>query len=187
MEEDTRKGTRMRRTWKQRLALPWSLAGLVVVGVAAFAFAALVILDEEDPPAEAAGYHNCHVDISNDTSYDLNLTSMDPDDDDAWGTGNPPQTIEGNSSATVDFKFLSNSKPRSAQLVYGSTPNQYGAHLEVTMQWACKDETFGTQAETSVHCFTNSSGAVDCNTEQEGYQSTTKQWRFRIYEDFPGA
>jgi hypothetical protein len=177
----------MRRTWKQRLALPWSLVGLLIVGAAVFALAELVILDEDDPPAEAASSHNCHIDIANDTEYDLNLTSKDPDDDDAWGTGNPPQEIAGNSSASLDFKFQSNTKPRNAQLVYDSTPNNVGAHLEVTMQWACKDETLGSQAETSVHCFTNSSGLVDCNTEQEGYQSTTKRWRFRIYDDFPGA
>lgn len=177
----------MGRTWRQRLALPWSLAALVAVGLAVFALTELVILDEEDPVAEASGYHNCHVDIANDTSLDIHLSSKDPNDDDAWGSGSPPATIAANTSATVDFKFQSNTKPRNAQLVYDSTPNNFGAHLEVTMQWACKDETLGTQAETSVHCFTNSSGAVDCNTEQEGYQSTVKQWRFRIYEDFPGA
>jgi hypothetical protein len=177
----------MKRTWRQRLALPWSLLGLVAVGIAVFAVAELVILEEDDPPAAASGDHNCLVDISNDSSYDINLTSKTPGDDDAWGTGSPPQTIEGNSSASVDFKFQSNTHPRNAQLVYSSTPNQFGAHLEVTMQWACKDETLGSQAETSVHCFTNSSGAVDCSTEQEGYQSSVKRWRFRIYEDFPGA
>ena len=166
---------------------PLGIVGLLAVGAAAWGAAELFILDEEDPPAEAATYHNCEMHIENQLDQDLTLVSKDPTSSDRWGTDNPPQLVKAGSSAGLDFKFRSSSKPRYAQMVY-ETVQEYGNPLQVTMSWACKDETLGTQAAVEGKCTQNGLGDYYCSVlELPVSGATTTSYTFEISSAFGGS
>jgi hypothetical protein len=159
---------------------------LAVLGLAVWAAAELFVLTEEDPVAEAAGYHNCEMYIKNGLNSDIKLVSKQPDSPDRWGTDNPPAVVNANSSASLDFKFRSSTKPSDAQMVY-ETVQPYGIPLQITMSWACKDVTLGTQAANHGSCTTNGGGNYVCEALETSPASASvnEGYRFSFYDQFP--
>jgi hypothetical protein len=159
-----------------RLASPLGLAGLLVVGVCAFLVAEFVILDEDDAPAEAESYNDCEVVVDNTSVHDLLLTSRNPDDDDRWGSGSPPQTIAANSEATVDFKFLSDSAHKDASLQYTGR----NTNIQIEMSWECEDTFSSGLREMQGNCSTNAEGWVDCDDPVKRPKSN--KYEFDVYD-----
>jgi hypothetical protein len=171
-------------TWKQRLFRPLGIVGVLAVAAAAWAVAEIFVLTEDDPPAEAETFHNCEMHISNQLNEDLQIVSKEPTSSDRWGTDDPPALVKAKSSASLDFKFRSSTKKRYAQTVY-ETVQDVGVPLQVTMSWACKDETLGTQAAVDGKCTHNGLGDYYCDPlELPDSGETTTGYNFQLSSAF---
>jgi hypothetical protein len=171
----TRRESSLKQGWRNRLSPPWGPAGLAVLAIGALVVAGLVILDEDDPPAEAASYNTCEVVINNTSVHDLLLTSQDPTSDDRWASGDPPQTVAANSEARVDFKFQTNTGYKQASLVYTGR----NTNVHVTMSWKCID-SLSSQRQKDGQCSTNAGGWVDCEAIKT---YATNKYEFTVEDD----
>jgi hypothetical protein len=157
---------------------------VVVVGLAVWAILEVFILTEDDPPAEAATYHNCKMYFKNGLAQDLKLISHSPDDANRWGTDNPPEMVSAGEATSLDFKFRATGNPRPGQMTY-ETVQDGGIPLQVTLSWKCKGVNLGSPIAKNGDCTQNGGGNYVCEANGlPGGAPNFKSYSFYIYDQF---